>query len=233
LEAFMLAVLRFLAHIESWHLVAAGVAGAALCIIFGRTNPFALIGAVLCGAVALAGAADMWRSFGAPRQVAVVTARTVGAQGGDDDVDWKFEGSTIFLHSRRPGDALWIDGIRLLAKNLSNRPLTNLTAVVRSYQAGREMKMNMVLNDRQLDGGEPQTVPAGSEFSLLYMIPSGLDDRVSGIPAAQFVPAFGQLYFTFRYDTNQMFARLVSVPEIEQQISLIEPEDVHAAPARP
>jgi hypothetical protein len=30
-----------------------------------------------------------------------------------------------------------------------------------------------------------------------------------------------------------MLARLVSVPEIEQKLSLIEHEDVHAAPARP
>jgi hypothetical protein len=205
LDAFMFAMLRFLAHIESWHLVAAGVAGAALCIVFGRTNPFGLIGATLCGAVALAGAANMWRSFGAPRQVAVVMARTVGAQGGYDDV-------------------------RIFAKNLSNRPLTNLRAVVRSYQAGGEMKMNLVL-DRQLDAGEPQTVPAGSEFALLYMIPAALDGRVSGIPAAQFVPAFGDLHFTSRYDTNQIFARLVSVPQIEQQLLRIEREDDNAAPA--
>jgi hypothetical protein len=137
LDAFMLAVLRLLTHIESWHLITAGAAGAALCMIFGRTSTFGLVGATLCGAVALAGATDMWRSFGAPRQVAVITARTVGAQGGDDDVEWKFDGPTIFLHSRRPGDALWIDGIRIFAKNLSNRPLANLRAVVRSYQGGQ------------------------------------------------------------------------------------------------
>jgi hypothetical protein len=232
LGAFMLAVLRFLTQIESWHLVAAGTAGAALCIIFGRTTTFGLVGATLCGAAALAAAADMWRSFGASRQAAVVMARTVGARGGDDDVDWIFEDPhTIFLHSRRPGDALWIDGIRIFAKNLSNRPLTNLRAVVRSHQAGREMKMNLVLDDRQLDGGEPQTVPAKSDFSLQYIIPSALDGRVSGIPAAQFVPAIGELNFMFGYDTNQMFARLVSVPEIEQQLLRIEQEDDNAEPA--
>jgi len=229
----MLAVLRFLMHIESWHLVAAGATGAALCIIFGRTSTFGLIGATLCGAVALAGATNIWRSFGAARQVAVVTARTVGAQGESDDVEWRFEDPTIFLHSRRSGDALWIDGIRIFAKNLSNRPLANLRAVVRSHQAGREMKMDLVLDDRPLDGSEPQTVPAGSDFSLLHMIPSALDDRLSGIPAAQFVPAFGDLNFMFKYDTNQMFARLVSVPEIEQQLLRLEHQDDNAAPARP
>jgi hypothetical protein len=228
----MLAVLQFLTQAESWHVVAAGTAGAALCIIFGRTTTFGLIGATLCGAVALAGATHMWRSFGAPRQVPAVMARTVGAQGGDDDVDWKFEDPrTIFLYARHPGDALWVDGIRIFAKNLSNRPLTNLRAVVRSCQAGREMKMNLVLDDRQLEGSEPQIVPAKSDFSLLYMIPSAVSDRMSGIPAAQFVPAFGDLNFTFRYGTNQMFARLVSAPEIEQQLLRIEQEDNNAAPA--
>jgi hypothetical protein len=232
LDTFMLAVLQFLAQVESWHLVAAGFAGAALCMIFARATTFGLIGATLCGAVALAGATDMWRSYGAPRPVAVVTAKTVGAQGADDDVEWKFEDPrTIFLHSRRPGDALWIDGIRVFAKNPANRPLTHLTAVVWSYQAGREMKMNLVLDDRQLDGSEPQTVPAGSEFSLLYIIPSALGDRMSGTPAAQFVPTFGDLNFTFRFDTNQIFARLVSVPQIEQQLERIEREDGNAAPA--
>jgi hypothetical protein len=219
----MLAVLQLLTLIESWHLVAAGGAGAVLCMIFGRTTPFGLIGAALCGVVALAGATDIWRSFGAPRQVAVVMARTVGAQGGDDDVEWKFENPhTIFLHSRRPGDALWIDGIRIFAKNLSDRPLTNLRAAVRSHRAGTEMKMNLVLDNRQLDGSEPQIVPGRSDFSLLYLIPSRLDDRAFGIPAAQFAPTFGDLSFMFRYDTNQMFARLVSVPEIERQLSQIE-----------
>jgi hypothetical protein len=164
-DAFMLAVLQFLTRVKSWHVVAAGTAGAAVCIIFGHTTIFGLVGATLCGAVALAAVTHMWRSFGAPRQLPTVMARTVGAQGGDDDVDWKFEDPrTIFLHARHPGDALWVDGIRIFAKNLSNRPLTNLRAVVRSYQAGRAMTMNLVLDDRQLNGNEPQTVPAGSEI---------------------------------------------------------------------
>jgi hypothetical protein len=224
-DAFVLALLRFLTQVESWHVIAAGTAGTALCVIFGRTSTFGLIGATLCGVVAVAGVTHMWRSFGAPRQVAAVIARTVGAQGGDDAVDWKFEDPrTIFAHSRHPGDALWIEGIRIFAQNLSSRPLTNLRAVVRSHRAGREMKMNLILDDRQLEGSEPQTVPARSDFSLLYMIPSALSGRASGMPAAQFVPAFGDLNFT-------LFARLVSVPEIEQQLLRIEQEGDNAAPA--
>ena len=226
----MLTVLQLLAQTQSRHLVAAGTLGAALCIMFGRTTIFGLVGATLCGAVALAGAMQMWRSIGASHQAPVVMAKTVGAQDGDDDVDWKFQDPhTIFLHSRRPGRTLWIDGIRIFAKNLSNRPLTNLRAVVRALQTGREMKMHLVLDHRQLDGSEPQTVPAKSDFSLLYMIPPALDDRVSGIPATQFVPAFGDLNFMFGYDADQMFARLVSVREIERQLSRIDHEDDDAA----
>jgi hypothetical protein len=71
----------------------------------------------------------------------------------------------------------------------------------------------------------------GPKFSLLYIIPSVLGDRAPGTPAAQIVPAFGDLNFTFRYDPNQMFARLVSAPEIEQQLLRIEQEDNNAAPA--
>ena len=82
-----------------------------------------------------------------------------------------------------------------------------------------------------MNAGEQQTVPPRAEFSLLYMIPSMLDDWESGIPADQFRQAFGDLYFTFRYDTNQMFAPLVSVPEIEQQLSRIERQDGNALPA--
>jgi hypothetical protein len=120
--------------------------------------------------------------------------------------------------------------IRIFAKNLSDRPLSNLTAVVRSHQAGREMKLRLVLDDRQVDASESQTVPPKSEFSLLYIIPSMLDDRVSGIPADQFPRAFGDLNFMFGYDANQMFARLVSVPEIEEQILRIEREDGNVLP---
>jgi hypothetical protein len=86
-----LAMLLFLAQIQSWHLVAAGVAGAALCIGLRRTIVLALIGATLCGAVARAGIVDMWRSRGAPDRIVIVAARTVDASGGDGDVDWKFE----------------------------------------------------------------------------------------------------------------------------------------------
>src|SRR6202023_95407 len=128
------------------------------------------------------------RSYDAPRQIPMVMARTVGAPGGDDDVEWKLEDPrSIFLHSRRPGDALWIDVIRFFATTLSSaRPLNKLRAVVRSHQAGRQMKMSLVLDDRQVDASEPQTVPPKSEFSLVHIIPSMLNDRVSGIPAAQF-----------------------------------------------
>jgi hypothetical protein len=83
-------MLPFLAQIQSWHL-AAGLAGAALCIGLGRTAVLALIGATLCGAIALTGIVDMWRSYGAPDRIVIVAARTVGASGGDGDVDWKFE----------------------------------------------------------------------------------------------------------------------------------------------
>jgi hypothetical protein len=75
----------------------------------------------------------MWRSYGAPDRIVIVAARTVGASGGDGDVDWKFEDPrSIFLYSRRSGGLLWIDGIRILASNQSDRPLTNLRGVVRS-----------------------------------------------------------------------------------------------------
>jgi hypothetical protein len=227
----VLAMLQLLAQIRSWHLVAAGIAGAALCIGFGRTATLGLVGAALCGAVALAGVVQMWRSYGPPPQV-VVVARTVGAPGGDDQVEWKFEDPrSIFLHSRRPGDALWIDGIRVFANNLSDRPLNNLSAVVRSYAAGREMRLDLVVNDRRLDSSDVQSVPAKSEFSLLYVIPAMLGERASGIPADQFLRAFGDLYFTFRFDANQIFARLVASSEIERQISRIEQENALSVPS--
>ncbi len=181
------------------------------------------IGATLCGAMALAGAAQMWNSYAAPPRIAVVTAKTVGSPGGDDRVEWRFaDPHSIFLYSRHPGDALWIDGIKVLAKNLSDRPLSNLRAVVRSYKAGREMKMSLALDGRQVDAGEPQSVPPKSEFSLQYVIPSMVDERVPGLPEGEFLRVFGDLSFMFGYDTNQMFARLVSVAEIEQQLSRIE-----------
>ena len=93
------------------------------------------------------------------------------------------------------------------------------------------MRMIVVLDDRQMDAGEPQTVPPMSAFSLLYVIPAAPDDRVTGIPAAQFLRAFGDLEFMFGYDTRQMFTRLVSVPEIEQQLLRIEREARDAVPA--
>jgi hypothetical protein len=233
-------MLPFLAQIQSWHLVAAGLAGAALCIGLGRTAVLALIGATLCGAIALAGIVDMWRSYGAPDRIVIVAARTVSASA--ETATWIGSSRTrarSFCISRRSGGSLWIDGIRILASNQSDRPLTNLRGVVRSPRSDKEMKMNLALDDRQLDVGEAQTVPPKSKFSMMHVIPSVLDDGpsmlddgASGIPAAQFVRAFGDLYFMFGYDTNQMFSRLLSIPEIEQKILRIERESDGALPAK-
>ena len=92
--------------------------------------------------------------------------------------------------------------------------------------------MNLALDDRRLDVGEAQTVPPKSKFSMMHVIPSMLEDGASGIPATQFVRAFGDLDFTFGYDTNQTFSRLLSIPEIEQQILRIERESDGALPAK-
>jgi hypothetical protein len=56
-------------------------------------------------------------------------------------------------------------------------------------------------------------------------------DRVSGVPADQLSRTFGDLYFTFRYDINQIFARLVSMPEIEQKILRIGQASALPAPS--
>jgi hypothetical protein len=37
-DALMLSVLQLLIQIEAWHLIAAGLVGAALCIVLGRTT---------------------------------------------------------------------------------------------------------------------------------------------------------------------------------------------------
>jgi hypothetical protein len=231
---FMLSVLQLLIQIEAWHLIAAGLVGAALCIVLGRTTTLGLVGATLCGAVAIAAAVTMWRSHGSPRQIATVMARTVGTPGGDDVVEWKFDPPySIFLASRRSGDLLWIDGIQIHAKNASDRPLRNLTAVVRSYMGQKEIKLRLVLADRQVSAGESQAVPSNSEFSLLYLIPAMSGDGAPGVPAGQFLQAFGDLYFNVRYDINQMFARLVSVDEMDQQLSRLERDVGNAFPALP
>src|ERR1700730_3824483 len=115
-DALLLSLLRLLLQIEAWHLIAAGLIGAALCIVLGRTTTLGLVGATLCGAVAIAAAVTMWRSPGPPRQI-IVTASTAGAPGGDDVVDWSLAAPySIFLASRRSGDLLWVDGIQIHAK---------------------------------------------------------------------------------------------------------------------
>jgi hypothetical protein len=115
-DAFALSLLQLLLQIEAWHLIAAGLVGAALCVFLGRTSTLGLVGATLCASVAIAAAETMWRSQGPPRQITVM-ARTVGAPGGDDVVEWRFDAPySIFLVSRRSGDLLWVDGIRIYAK---------------------------------------------------------------------------------------------------------------------
>jgi hypothetical protein len=92
----------------------------------------------------------MWRSQGSPRQF-TVTAQTVGASGGDDVVEWKIDAPySIFLASRRSGGLSRIDGIQIHAKNLSDRPLRNLTAVLRPNFGQKEIKLQLVLADRQV-----------------------------------------------------------------------------------
>jgi hypothetical protein len=139
---------------------------------------------------------------------------------------------SIFLASRR-GDLLWIDGIRIQARNSSDRPLRNLKAFVRSYLGPKEIKLQLVLAGRQVSASESQLVPPNSEFSLLYLIPAMPDASAPGVPAGQFLQAFGDLYFNVGYDTNQMFARLVSVAEMEQQLSRLERDVWNAVSASP
>jgi hypothetical protein len=232
-DAFTLSLLQLLLQIEAWHLIAAGLVGTALCIFLGRSSTFGLVGATLCASVAIAAAATMWRSEGPPRQIAVM-ARTVGAPGADDVVEWRFDAPySIFLVSRRSGDLLWVDGFRIYAKNSSDRPLGNLTAVLRSYPGPKEIKLQLVLADRQVSASESQTVPPNSEFSLLYLIPATSDAGAPGISARQFLRNFGDLYFNVRYDTNQMFSRLISVAEMDRQLSRLAQEMGDALPPSP
>jgi hypothetical protein len=231
-DAFALSLLQLLLQIEAWHLIAAGLVGAALCVFLGRTSTLGLVGATLCASVAIAAAVTMWRSQGPPPQITVM-ARTVGAPGGDDVVEWRFDAPySIFLVSRRSGDLLWLDGIRIYAKN-SDRPLGNLTAVLRSYLAPKEIKLQLVLGDRQVSASEPQTVPPNSEFSLLYLVPATSDAGAPGVPARQFLRTFGDLYFNVRYDTNQTFSRLISVAEMDGQLSRLAQGMGDALPASP
>ena len=226
-----LALLGFLTQVRPWHMIAAGIVGAAICIIVGRARTTGLVGAAVCVAVAAAGIALEWRSSRAPQYIPIVTARTVGAQGGDDPVDWKLtEPYSLLLHSRRPDDGLWIDGIQIFAKNLSDRPLENLTASVGPHSGDKKMKMTLELNGRRVDWSEAQTVPAKSDFSLVYVISSTVDDRTQGMSAEQFLRDFGNLYFSVRYDINQIFARSFSAAEIERKIAVIEQDAGNAGP---
>jgi hypothetical protein len=232
-DALMLSVLQLLIQIEAWHLIAAGFAGAALCIVLGRATTLGLVGATLCGAVAIGAAGTMWLSQSSPDRVVIVTASTVGAPGGDDVVEWKIDPPhSILLVSRRSGGLLWIDGIQIHAKNLVDRPLRNLTAVLRPNFGQKEIKLQLVLADRQVSAGESQTVPPDSEFSLLYLIPAMPDGGAPGLPAGQFLHTFGDLHFTVRYDTNQMFARLISTDALDQQLARLEQEVGNASPGR-
>jgi hypothetical protein len=230
----MLSVLQFLLQIEAWHLIAAGLIGATLCIILGRTTALGLVGATLCGAVAIAAAVAMLRSQSSPDRVVTVTASTVGAPGGDDLVEWKIDApDSIFLVSWRSGGLLWIDGIEIHARNSSNRPLHNLTAVLRSNLDQKEIKLLLVLAGRPVSAGVSQTVPPNSEFSLLYLIPAMPGGGAPGLPVGQFLRTFGGLYFSVRYDTNQMFARLISRDAMDRQLARLEQEVENALPALP
>jgi hypothetical protein len=58
-------------------------------------------------------------------------------------------------------------------------------------------------------------------------------DGARGLPADQFLHAFGDLYFNVGYEINQMFARLISVDEMDRQLSRIEREIGDASPPSP
>ena len=49
----------------------------------------------------------------------------------------------------------------------------------------------------------------------------------------QFLRTYGDLYFNVRYDTNQMFSRLISVAEMDGQLSRLAQDVGDALPASP
>jgi hypothetical protein len=120
-----------------------------------------------------------------------------------------------------------------LRQDSSDRPLGNLTAILRSYLGPKEIKLQLVLADRQVSASESQTVPPNSEFSLLYLIPATSDASAPGVPVRQFSRTFGDLYFNVRYDTNQMFSRLISMAEMDGQLSRLAQGVGDALPASP
>jgi len=214
----------FLLALRPWRLALFGLGGAALCVGLGDGNTAARAAAVLFLALALWGLWWQWRWQRTPRSPPIVSARTVAALDGDDEVEWKFdEPSTIFLHSRRPGEALWIEGIRLPAANRSGRPLNNLVASVKCRPRGERFRLTLAVCNRELAPDEPQTVPPLSEFSLTCLFPARDGQTRPGMSVDHFLREVDSLLFVFRYDTGQMFARPVSDDDIKRQIARLEP----------
>jgi len=217
-----LSILQFLVLFRPWHLILAGLGGIALCLAATRASIAGIVAAVPFGAIALLGLAWEWRAHTAPRSFPIVVARTVDAPGGDDSVEWKFDPPhTIFRYSRRPDGELWIEAIEIAGTNLSERSLQNTTAKMtpfaRSEKRGEAVRMHLIVDGRKLPFSEPQIIPARSDFALVYPVPQ-TDGTASGMPFGRFEEAFGDLHFIFRYDTGQMFSRLVTVAEMKDTL---------------
>jgi heme/copper-type cytochrome/quinol oxidase subunit 2 len=136
-------------------------------------------------------------------------------------IEWRFDKPvTILFYSRKPGQAVWIEGIQIHATNKSDFALKNVKANIVADMKTDLMSMRVNPHGTILGPTDSATlIPPRADFDLFVEI------GPRGMAAEQFMHDYGTLHFAFAFDENNShntFNETFSLSYIEDQIAFIE-----------
>jgi hypothetical protein len=136
-------------------------------------------------------------------------------------IEWRFDKPvTIFMYSRKPGDAVRVDAVWIHATNNGDYALKSVKAGIRSDLKSELTPMRVNPHGIVMPPDKSAAViPAKTDFDLTLEVEGG------PLTAEQFMREYGTLYFVFEYERNgraESYSQQFPLSYIEDQVSFIE-----------
>lgn len=117
-------------------------------------------------------------------------------------IQWKFDVNSPIAHSRRYGEPLWILGFFIKGKNISDDPLSSVTAYIRSDVTNERVDLDFVHRGSPVPT-KNFTVPPHGDFQLTKFLPSSDQRYTNGMVLDSFRVAFRRFTLVFECNGTQ------------------------------